>query len=615
VRRTPLVGLLVLSVLGFSGCASASRRLNWSAPSADGTAAEETSARPRFSWWPGPKAESTAADPGAQVAQANPTARSAGSPTAPGDVWPDHRSDWMARHFPNLSRLWNGNATDSSRHDAPAADTIRISSRSRAPVASSRTRADSDVRTVDASRDETVDSRDDSSGVTNRDRFVPPLVPTPLLVPSRPDSPTDSTGAARSDDTIAEPERRNSADSEDSYPSLPQPRRALRSSVEPAPTPAAAAGAEERNEPPVDSSTETKSGVAAGATVDAMPARADAAAAGERNEPPVDASVKTETNTDPDVAVGSTVNREPELELVQAPAPPKPTTQPPSTVPPPPSLDPAPTPPAPPPAGAAKPPAEAATPAAPPPIEAKPAPAPAEETKPSPAEVPPVSEVAPATESQAPPAPAVPAPPPTATSPTPAPAPATAQSVPSGSGQAIYASPPPMAPPQPRRRFLSLFFIEEEKNEPLATPQFPAPTFPASYGGHYPRPYPVLAAPQADDVKPFFPTQTTKKPCVLKVWFHKMMSCGKGSGCSGCHHGGTAPCCSGCTCHSGKDKPAPAFPGANLASPQGGAVSPPGPSLHAAPIGSTGAKPGNIAEEGKLFERVSFDSFDKSPQS
>ena len=30
---------------------------------------------------------------------------------------------------------------------------------------------------------------------------------------------------------------------------------------------------------------------------------------------------------------------------------------------------------------------------------------------------------------------------------------------------------------------------------------------------------------------------------------------------------------------------------------------------------STGAEPGDVAEEGKLFERVSFDSFDKSPQS
>ena len=38
-------------------------------------------------------------------------------------------------------------------------------------------------------------------------------------------------------------------------------------------------------------------------------------------------------------------------------------------------------------------------------------------------------------------------------------------------------------------------------------------------------------------------------------------------------------------------------------------------SSQAVPIRSTGTKPGDVAEEGKLFERVSFESFDKSPQS
>jgi hypothetical protein len=189
--------------------------------------------------------------------------------------------------------------------------------------------------------------------------------------------------------------------------------------------------------------------------------------------------------------------------------------------------------------------------------------------------------------------------------------PATNRSVTSASGQAIYASPPPMAPPQPRRRFLSLFFVEE-KNEPLATPQFPAPTFPtAYYAGNYPKPYPVLAAPQADAVKAPFPTQTTKKPCVLKVWFHKVLSCGR----SACHHVGSTPCCAGCTCHSGERGPVAASPQTTLASPTGNAASQPGPSLQVAPMGSTGAESSDVAEEGKLFERVSFDSFDKSPKS
>ncbi len=60
MRRTPLVGLLVFSVLGFSGCASASRRLDWSSQASDGASETDSSGRPRFSWWPGPKADAAA---------------------------------------------------------------------------------------------------------------------------------------------------------------------------------------------------------------------------------------------------------------------------------------------------------------------------------------------------------------------------------------------------------------------------------------------------------------------------------------------------------------------------------------------------------------------------
>ena len=165
-------------------------------------------------------------------------------------------------------------------------------------------------------------------------------------------------------------------------------------------------------------------------------------------------------------------------------------------------------------------------------------------------------------------------------------------------------------------RFLSLFFVEE-KHGAARLASVPARHVPDDLlRALIPKPYPVLAAPQADDVKPSVATQTAKKPCVLTVWFQKMQVCGQGSGCSGCHHGGSAPCCSGCTCHAGKNKSVAASPQASLASPQGdAAIAAHGPSSQAAPIGSTGTKPGDVAEEGKLFERVSFDSFDKSPQS
>jgi hypothetical protein len=102
---------------------------------------------------------------------------------------------------------------------------------------------------------------------------------------------------------------------------------------------------------------------------------------------------------------------------------------------------------------------------------------------------------------------------------------------------------------------------------------------------------------------------------VLSVLFQKIKSCGKRSGCSGCHHGGSAPCCQGCTCYTGTNKPAQVSPQGSLTSPQGKSAYCEGhPTSQAAQLGSNGTKPGNVAEEGKLFERVSFESFDEATQ-
>ena len=348
---------------------------------------------------------------------------------------------------------------------------------------------------------------------------------------------------------------------------------------------------------------------------DAAPVTATAPADALPNERLVAPSNEREPVVTPESMDGV----EPEFELVQAPAPPAPSTQPPSAVPPPPPLDRAPSPP--PISDAEKPaakPVKPAQPATPATNEAKPDQA--QQATAPPAQQPASAAVAPAVTPPAPPAAAAPEPVPAlqAPAPTTPPVPPTAQAPTKGSGQAIYASQPPMAPPQPRRRFLSLFFVEE-KTEPLASPQFPAATFPATYGGQgggYPKPYPVLAAPQTVDFTPTVATHAKKKPCVLTVWFQKLKSCGKGTGCGGCHHGGSAPCCAGCTCHTAKSNPATASPQASLASPpQLNARSQPAPSSQGTPIGSAGTQPGNVTEEWKLFERVSFDRFDKSPQS
>ena len=104
---------------------------------------------------------------------------------SPGDVWPEPRSEWLARHFPLLSRLRNGNAAESAPDavPGPGSDVVRVSSRSRPPAAVRPGPADDEVRPVDASGDEDVASRDSRIAVAGPS-VMPPLVPTPLLVPS-----------------------------------------------------------------------------------------------------------------------------------------------------------------------------------------------------------------------------------------------------------------------------------------------------------------------------------------------------------------------------------------------------------------------------------------------
>jgi hypothetical protein len=172
-----------------------------------------------------------------------------------------------------------------------------------------------------------------------------------------------------------------------------------------------------------------------------------------------------------------------------------------------------------------------------------------------------------------------------------------------------------MAPPQPRKSFLGLFFVEQE-SPPLASPQLPAATFPRTYciqGEQYPKPYPNYAAPHMSDFTAPVATHWKKKPCFLTVWIQKLKTCGN---CKGCQHGHAEPCCAGCTCKRATPKAATASPQANLASTQGNSGAQPAAnlSLQMAPPGSTWTQSGNVTEEGKLFERVSFDRFNETPQ-
>jgi hypothetical protein len=568
VSRTPLVSLVVFSLLGFSGCAGISRRLDWSSPSTASAAAAETPAPIRFSWWRPPQADALTTDPVGDLAQANRADPPAAPATISGDVWPEPRMDWMVRYFPRLSRLWKGSSTGNS-HDAElGSEMVDVSSRSR-PAAPSRTgQADDDVRPVDASAEDDVASHKGPVAAGERERFMPPIVPTPLLVPSRPYTVLEPASDVELDVSSVDPARIGQAPSDGLASSVNQREHASSASV-------------------------TSSSVLATASAD-----------DSQTEPPVE----TPADSEPASESASIVNPQREMELAHAPAGPTPGAQPPPTVPPAPPLNR--TPPPPPLTNDEKPATKPVQPEAPtaPNVADEPKPDQTQDATPQPSPVPPATEVPQAPASQAP----------TAATPvsaqTQASSPAVGQRLVAGSGQSGYASPPPMAPAQPRRRFLSLFSAEQKK-EPLASPQFPPATFPPSYYRPYPRPYPVLAAPQAADVKPLVATVTAKKACVLTVWFQKISSSSRALSCARCDHEDSGPCCAGCTCYAGKSKLIRPSPQASLASPQGDLPSRRGTLSQAEPNGSTGAKPGDVAEEGKLFERVSFDSFDKSPQS
>ncbi len=106
MRRSSLLALMVLGVMGFSGCAGMSRRADW--PSLAPANGDEADAprRPRFAWWARPQAEApTTTGSTTEVAEVSKPAPLAASEKVPADIWPEPQSAWLVRHFPHLSRL------------------------------------------------------------------------------------------------------------------------------------------------------------------------------------------------------------------------------------------------------------------------------------------------------------------------------------------------------------------------------------------------------------------------------------------------------------------------------------------------------------------------------
>jgi hypothetical protein len=589
VRRTPMVGVgLLLLLLGGSGCAGFPQRLQWSPQSPNNASATEPAvagdSSQRRSLAGGTKTE-----PDSELASGGRSKASAGSTTSAKDVWWESRSEWLARHFPNLTRLWNGqapasapSATASGRSD----DVIRITARTR-PAAAAR-QTDDEVRPVDASPDDQRMSRPGQETIPDSDRFVPPVVPTPLLVPFEPGVSPESTAAGELEISKVPP-LDPAADPPAQMPpvpsaELPAPLLAIPFAATRTPLPDFDGGREpERADQPAVTTTMTTREAApresdpAPVTPQPAPAALEPASSGAApTVAPTAAPTVAPTAAQPDSSVS-----EPGLPVSEL-APAGPELLQPSALRTPSAPDPAAVP-----ASAGLEPVQA--PASRPPLAPDPAATPA----------------AAQTEVSAP----VP----------------TQQTV-SGSGQRFYASPPPMAPRPSGHKFLGLFLIED-RTETLASPQLPAPAFPTTYFRAAVAPGLLLAADQAatatapPHAAPQAPAPvlsaaaTVKKPCVVTTWFQKF----RVFGCNGCHHGERAPCCQGCTCYTGKHqhtyKSVAASPQRSLASRSGRPASPASAATNpAAPIGSTGPQPSDVAEEGKLFQRVSFDRFDEAPQ-
>ena len=474
----------------------------------------------------------------AQICPVNQAAPAARCLDSRDDVWPESRSEWLARHFPNLSRLWNGSPPETSHpcprpgrhpHVVTVTDTGALGAN----------REDTDVRPVDASNEDAARVCAIESGFGQRSR-----VPLRSAASSRP----ASIGSADAIDAVTErelPVELSSVDASPESPSAVDGRDADAGPMPPARV--GELGSSSWHRPPRRPRAPSR-------PRQCLRHRPWIALRRRRRSPPTKSRPQSRlSRRRPRRARPShRKHRKPHRGGADAPA--------------------------------------AATPSNTPP------PAP------------------PSPRRRHLPQPHRPA------SPTPCTTGGSRLDRPSRQDQARRSTPRRRRWPLRSRAGVSSAFCSLKRSpRPLASPQFPPPTFPATYcvdGQQYPKPYPVLAAPQTVEFTPTIATHAEKKPCVLTAWLQKLKSCGKGSGCSGCHHGHSAPCCSGCTCHTAKTKSVMASPQASLASPQGnaGISARSGPSLQMAPIGSTGPQPGDVAEEGKLFERVSFDRFDESPQ-
>ena len=579
MRRPPEVGLVLLSLLAslpaVSGCAGVTQRLSLSSPVLSGSDGTEVGAPSRTAWWRGSAAgSSTESTPSVTATGIEPLpAGVVGSP----DVWPESQSEWLARRFPLLSRAWNRNASGDQREGVDPSvrtQTSQVSTRSATTRNPSSSRADEDIRPVQASSDDDTASNGATAGLGQRQRNGRQRLAEPPVAADRPHSLPESSGAVELDVSNAV-----AAGSED------------HSSGEAHPAPAAALQPEQGS--PVASRSDSE--IPGPVSVPDQAGTVSPAAAGvlspEQSGPfrllamaPYNGSLMWPAlNPEPETptALARAANPSAETASGAAQDPPAPA-----------------------------PPAQPTTPPAPPiPSDDRPAAAPTQPEAPAPSEPSaPEPQPSPAT------APASGAPP--AASPAPAQVPAATadQGLLAATPQSIYASPPPVAAPEPRGRFLS-WLHPDRKATPLASSQLPPATFPTTYKHASPCVQPVSIAQTTQSAPCATAVKAPKKPCILTTLFVKLKGLCHGAGCDKCRKSQAPSCCHDCPCCSRKHA-------AVAPSPQGPATTPQGPvtDLQSAPassnaqVRSAGTEPGDVAQRGDVVDSAVSQGGDETPQ-
>ena len=526
MRRPPEVAQAALYLgllLGISGCAGFPQRTTGGSPWANGADSDSPSPPGLFSWWHRSGVQTTGATSGpaensATVAPSQPYASTTNTATSP---WPETQSEWVARNFPRFNRFWNG--TPAAR-PAGSAEGSAVTWTNRIPAQSSpdevaaaadSPRSDGAVRPTDGPSDRQGDPETGRAASPTQSLNNLPFSPTPPGVKSPRETAQAPAAPPGSEDDPPIPARIDSTDSSETD-------GAARTSFEPvndgSPTvaktgPAAASDTTARQSPPQP---------AASSVIEPAPllaAPTDLAAPGAGSSPTTNASASSASP--PLQPANSDAAASLDTRLAQVPPAPPPIQR---------------TPPSPPPSGESKP----ATPPPAPPASATPA------------------QTTPATPAQTTPAQATPA---QTTPATPAPpAPTAAQTQPSASvsgqrpfaasRQSVYASPPPMAPEQPRHHLFGRLFHDDD-GAPVASAQGAPAAFPTMFSS----PQNALPKGQGTAADCSRTACATKKPCFLKVWIHDWKA-NHDSAANDCGHGGT--CASAQTNLTACDSDAPA---------------------------------------------------------